>query len=822
MKLNFVLRCFFVLLFSPSFLIAQTATVRGIVFDTHQQILSGVTVQVIGLDKGTSTDQNGAYLLEIPAHEEITIQFSYVGMKSSQVTLNLPSHSDYEFNPVLKTDIEQIGTIVLRGNQRQKAEGITSLTPETVRRIPGANAGVENLLKSLPGVSGNDELSTQYSVRGGNFDENLVYVNEIEVYRPFLIRSGQQEGLSFVNSDMTSQVDFSAGGFQAKYGDKLSSVLDITYRKPIQTTTRLDVSLLGGQVTTEGINKTGRWTGILGVRYRDNSMFVNAKQTETNYEPRFADIQAYTTYKISNKLELAFLGNISTNRYQYEPKTRQTNFGTLTDPKALLIFYEGNELDKYATYFGAFKATYVAHDHYTAKLIASAYHTQEQEHFDILAQYRMGEVNSNIGGENMGEVEYSEGVGSQLTHARNDLDAMIVNIEHKGNLSIRDNRWEYGIKYTHEDIRDRMNEYEIIDSAGFSIRPPFYPENTQPYEPYNQELAPYTSVRAKNNIQIHRVSGYVQWSRKQFIDNHQLWLNAGTRIHNWTVNSEDFSSHTQTVVSPRAQIALKPHWKQDMLFRLSGGLYYQPPFYRELRDIEGNVNPNVKAQKALHIVMGNEYSFDLWERPFTLHSEFYYKDMTDVNPYTLENVRIRYAAENIAKAYAYGLDLRLAGEFIPGTESWVSFGYLKTEENIENRGYIARPTDQRLKFAALFQDYVKAIPNLKMYLNLVYNTGLPGGTPSYADPYIYQTRLRDYTRADIGISYILIDKNNPGHKQNSLGIKDWSIGVEVFNIFDTFNSITNTFVRDVYTKTQYAIPNYLSPRIFNIRTTLEF
>src|SRR5699024_10711771 len=285
------------------------------------------------------------------------------------------------------------------------------------------------------------------------------------------------------------------------YGDKLSSVLDITYRKPIQTTTRLDVSLLGGQVTTEGINKTGRWTGILGVRYRDNSMFVNAKQTETNYEPRFADIQAYTTYKISNKLELAFLGNISTNRYQYEPKTRQTNFGTLTDPKALLIFYEGNELDKYATYFGAFKATYVAHDHYTAKLIASAYHTQEQEHFDILAQYRMGEVNSNIGGENMGEVEYSEGVGSQLTHARNDLDALIVNIEHKGNFSIKENKWEYGVKYTHEDIRDRMNEFEVIDSAGFSIRPPILPGNTQPYDPYEEPLVPYTSVHARNNVQ---------------------------------------------------------------------------------------------------------------------------------------------------------------------------------------------------------------------------------------------------------------------------------------------------------------------------------
>ncbi len=821
MKLNIISIWLLIFCVIPSFVIAQTATVRGIVFDTNQQIIPGVSVQVLHSELGTATDKNGAYLLEIPARQEVTIQFSYIGMQDVRATMTLEPNADYEFHPVLKVDAEQIGTIVLRGNQRQSAEGIMSLTPETVRRIPGANAGVENLLKSLPGVSGNDELSTQYSVRGGNYDENLVYVNEIEVYRPFLIRSGQQEGLSFVNSDMTSQVDFSAGGFQAKYGDKLSSVLDITYRKPVQFAAKADVSLLGGQITAEGIDKSGRWTGIISARYRDNSLFVNAKQTETNYEPRFADIQAYTTYKASNKLELAFLGNISTNRYHYEPKTRQTNFGTLTDPKALLIYYEGNELDKYATYFGAFKATYVPNENYTAKLIASVYHTQEQEHFDILGQYRMGEVNSNIGGEDMGEVEYSEGIGSQLTHARNDLDALIVNIEHKGNFSIKENKWEYGVKYTHEDIRDRMNEFEVIDSAGFSIRPPILPGNTQPYDPYEEPLVPYTSVHARNNVQIDRISAYLQWSRKTYLGNNELWMNAGLRTHNWTVNAEEQNSHTQTVISPRAQIALKPDWEQDMLFRLSGGLYYQPPFYRELRNIEGEVQPDVKAQKAIHIVIGNEYSFDIWDRPFTLHSELYYKDLTDVNPYTLENVRIRYAADNIAKAYAYGVDLRLAGEFIPGTESWVSFGYLKTEENIENRGFIARPTDQRLKFAALFQDYVKAIPNLKMYLNLVYNTGLPGGTPSYADPYVYQTRLRDYTRADIGISYILIDKNNPDSKPNSLGIKDWSIGIEIFNIFDTFNSITNTYVRDVYTKTQYAIPNYLTPRIFNVRTTIE-
>lgn len=822
MKLNTLSYWFLALCFLPSFLIAQTATIRGIVFDTEHQTLSGVSIQILNSNQGTTTNNNGAYILEIPAKEQVTVQFSHIGMKNVQETFLLNPNADYEFNPVLKSDIEQIGTVVLTGSQRQNTEGVTTLTPETIRRIPGANAGVENLLKSLPGVSGNDELSTQYSVRGGNYDENLVYINEIEVYRPFLIRSGQQEGLSFVNPDMTSQVDFSAGGFQAKYGDKLSSVLDITYRKPIQFATRVDASLLGGQITTEAVDKSGRWSGIIGARYRDNSLFVNAKQTETNYEPRFADVQAYTTYKVSNKLEVAFLGNISTNRYHYEPKTRQTNFGTITDPKALLIFYEGNELDKYTTYFGAVKATYVPNDNYTAKFIASTYHTKEQEHFDILAQYRMGEVNSNIGGEDLGKVEFSEGVGSQLTHARNDLDALIVNLEHKGNFSIKDSRWEYGIKYTHEDIRDRMNEYEVIDSAGFSIRPPILPENTQPYDPYLQELVPYTSVQARNNVLIDRVSAYLQWSKKTYLGNHELWMNAGVRMQNWNVKAEKQEAHSQTVISPRAQIAIKPDWNEDMLFRLSGGLYYQPPFYRELRDIQGNIKPDVKAQKAFHIVLGNEYSFDLWERPFTLHSEVYYKDLTDVNPYTLENVRIRYAADNIATAYAYGLDIRLAGEFIPGTESWVSFGYLKTEENIENRGNIARPTDQRLKFAALFQDYVKAIPNLKMYLNLVYNTGLPGGTPSYSDPYVYQTRLRDYTRADIGISYILIDKNNPATKNNSLGIKDWSIGVEVFNIFDTFNSITNTFVRDVYTKTQYAIPNYLSPRIFNIRTTLEF
>ena len=805
-------------------LFAQNATIKGVILDENNVPISAVNVSIAG-GLGTQSNFDGYYLLEVPSGQEITITFSHVSHKNAVVTIPaLSPNEDFELNPVLKVDIEQIATVVVSANQRKRVQGLTTISPEAIRKIPGANAGVENLLKSLPGVISNNELSTQYAVRGGNYDENLVYVNEIEVYRPFLIRSGQQEGLSFVNSDMTRSVDFSAGGFQAKYGDKLSSVLDIEYRRPVSFGATADLSLLGASVSVEGISKDERLRGIVGLRYRDNSLFVDAKQTETNFRPRFADAQTYLTYKFSNKFELGFLGNIAINQYDYEPLTRQTNFGTLADPIALLVFYEGQEEDRYNTYFGALKGTYAVSDTYTAKFIASAYQTTEQEYFDILAQYRLGEVNTNIGDDNLGEVEFSEGIGSQLTHARNDLDALIMNVQHKGIISVDDESTvEYGIKYTREDIRDRVQEYEIIDSAGFSIRPPIIDfANNQPYEPFTAPIVPFTDIRAQNDVQINRFSGYAQWSKSTTWGSNDVWLNGGVRAQNWTVSGDGIESVSQTVVSPRAQISLKPDWDMDMLFRLSGGFYHQPPFYRELRDSTGTVRPNVKAQQSIHVVLGNDYSFNLWERPFTLNSELYYKNLTDVNPYTLENVRIRYRARNNAVAYAYGLDMRLAGEFVPGTESWVSFGYLKTEENIDDRGYIFRPTDQRLKFAILFQDYVKIIPDMKMYLNLVYQTGLPGGSPSYADPYDFQTRLPDYKRVDLGVSYVLVHKDKLKDSGIFKPFKELSIGAEIFNIFDVQNSITSTFVRDVYTKTQYSIPNFLSPRVYNVRLTAKF
>ena len=800
---------------------AQNATIRGVILDEENKPIEGVNIS--SAEDGTTTNKNGFFLLKIPANQNITVVFTHVTYKKVTATFNLKNGEELEFNPVLSMSVEQIPTVVISGTIRKEVEGLVTLEPQTIRKIPSANPGVENLLMTLPGVSNNNELSTQYSVRGGNFDENLVYVNGIEIYRPFLVRSGQQEGLSFVNSDMVQNVEFSAGGFQAKYGDKLSSVLDITYKTPYRYGASLDLSLLGGSLSVEGISKDSKFTGIVGIRYRDNSLLVDAKETNVNYTPAFADVQTYLTYKFTSKFHLSFLGNASINKYNYEPKTRQTNFGTLDNPLALLVFYEGQEKDRYQTLFGALQGKYFASEDLTLQLIASTYHTTEEEYFDILAQYRLGEVNSNIGDEDLGDVEFSEGIGSQLNHGRNDLDALITTIEQKGDYNIEDHNIKWSVKYTNEDIRDRLVEWEVIDSAGFSINPPTVDNfNNQPYEPYEGPLVAFQNVRATNYTTIDRIQAYVQWSKRSALGNNDVWYNAGVRVHNWNVSGKGIESSNQTVFSPRAQFAIKPDWEKDMLFRLSGGLYYQPPFYRELRDSTGTIQSNVKAQKSFHIVAGNDYSFQIWNRPFKLTTEIFYKKLTDVNPYTVENVRIRYRANNSAEAYAYGLDMRLNGEFVPGTESWFSFGYLKTEENINNRGYISRPTDQRLKFAALFQDYVPTMPSMKLYLNLVYNTGLPGGSPSYADPYDYQRRLPDYKRADIGLQYVFVEENTQYKARWKKPFKYFSFGFEIYNIFDVQNSITNTWVRDVYSKRQYSIPNYLTPRVFNVRTTMRF
>ena len=799
----------------------QSAKVAGIVLDEYNKPIENVNISY--QSKSSITDKNGFYNIIIPANQKVVLVFTHISLKSITASIQLKPNEEYEFNVVMNDKSDQLNEVIIT-NDRRRIDGITTISPETIRLNPSANAGIESILKSLPGVNSNNELSSQYAVRGGNFDENLVYVNEIEVYRPFLIRSGQQEGLSFTNTEMVKNVDFSAGGFQAKYGDKMSSVLDITYRDPKKFALAAEASFLGGSVTADFASKNKKWSNITGFRYRDNSLLVNSQETQTNFRPTYIDVQSIISFKPNEKWSFSFLGNASKNKYNYQPLTRQTNFGTIDQPIALQVFYEGQENDEYQTLFGAFKSVYELDKNNTFKFIGSVYHTQEQEYFDIFAAYFLGDVDTNIGSENLGNVTFNRGIGTQLNHARNDLDALIVNAEIKGNHSFNNKKHtiDWGIKYTRENFRDRVVEWEVIDSTGFSINPPIFDvPNDQPYNPYTGPLAPYQNIRATNFVDINRISGFAQWSFKDQIGSADYWVNVGVRAHNWQVTGKSVTDEkSQTVFSPRAQFSLKPDWDKNMLFKLAVGYYHQPPFYRELRDADGLVRPNVKAQESIHFVLSNDFKFKMYNRPFKLVTEAYYKSMTDVNTYTLENVRIRYRADNEAVAYAQGIDMRLNGEFVPGTESWLSFGYMKTEENLNDKGYISRPTDQRLKFGILFQDYMPNLPNMKLYLNLVYNTGLPGGSPSYADPYDYQLRLRDYRRADVGFSYVLTERNSERAETHWLKkFKDLSVGFEIFNLFNNQNAITNTWVRDVYTKNQYGIPNYMTTRVFNIKLT---
>lgn len=816
------MRYIITILFLGSYMLtwSQVTQVHGVVLNEAELPVSDVLITTFAGDS-TKTDDSGYYQILLDTQKELELIYTHKNYQASKVLLPSNTSEVVEINILLLAANETLSEIIISKNYENR-NGTIVIAPELIRQIPGANAGVENLLKLLPGVNSNNELSTQYSVRGGSYDENLVYVNGIEVYRPFLIRSGQQEGLSFVNSDMVENITFSAGGFQTKYGDKLSSVLDITYRTPQRFQTSLNANFLGGSATVDLISKDKKWSNITSVRYRDNKLLVNSQDTETNFSPRFLDMQTIINYRSSLKWNWSFLGNISTNRYDYEPLTRQTNFGTLDNPTALIIHYKGKEEDAYKTYFGAIKATFNYNKNTVFNWTTSAYHTREQEYYDIEASYYLGEIETNLVSDSFGDVKYTSGVGTQLNHARNDYDALLFNTELNGVHDFLRDEIKWGVKYSREDIRDRMVEWEVIDSAGYVLPEPLKNSSkNEPYEPFMGALLPYQNIRATNTAVMNRLQFFGQWGHRMNWDKVDARINFGVRGHYWNVKGENEKGKNKMVWSPRLQLAIKPQWDRDMLFRFAVGVYQQPPSYRELRAMDGVLNVDLKAQKSIHFILGNDYSFTMWEQPFKLMTEVYYKDISNVNAYTLDNVRIRYRADNNAKATVYGADVRLFGAFVPGADSWLSIGYMKAEENYDGKGDIARPTDQRLKFGLLFQDYMPSIPNFKLYLNLVYNTGLPGGSPSYADPYVYQNRLKDYKRVDAGFSYVFKDLELGQDKKWLKGIEELTVGFEIYNLFDNQNAITNTWVRDVYTKNQYGIPNYMTSRTFNMKISLK-
>lgn len=794
--------------------------VSGVVNDKKQAPIEGVNISIVNSSSGTISAKEGTYTLSVSPNRKQKIAFSFIGYKTQIIELPmLKKGQNYSLNIVLKSSHINLSDVTIEDEQIRN-NTFEKIDAKHTTVLPTSSGGVEGLIKTLPGVSSSNELSSQYNVRGGNFDENLVYVNGIEVYRPFLIRSGQQEGLSFVNSDLVNSIRFSAGGYAAQYGDKMSSVLDITYKKPQEFAGSATISMLGANMHLEGTNKSKKLSYLFGARKKSNQYVLNSLDTKGEYKPSFADIQTYLNYDITDKWSVSFLGNYSKNKYHHIPQNRTTRFGTISVPLEVRIFFEGQEIDQYETFFGAFNSSFQPNKNVHLNFTASAFRTYESETFDILGQYWLYELDNDLGSEDFGEVAFDRGVGTHLNHARNYLQASVYTMEHKG-LYTKDNlEFRWGVKSQAERIRDELSEWTLIDSAGFSLAHPVdsiavgiqYPESFD----LNEVL------KASAELSSYRHTAYMQL--QQQID--RVTLNAGIRGSYWDLNEE-------YLLSPRASLSYRPLWDRDIVFRASSGLYYQSPFYRELRDLEGKLHTDVKAQRSVHYVLGSDYNFKIWQRPFKLVTEVYYKGLDNLIPYEVENVRIRYYAKNNAEGYAKGLDVRLNGEFVPGIESWASLSVMKTEADIigdtytdENGitnevGYYARPADQRVNFSLFFQDYLPKLPSFKMHLNLVYGSGFPLMAP---DTYKgeYEFRMPDYKRVDIGFSVVLKKEGTPVKRFNPFKFTKSSwISLEVFNLLDIENTISYLWIQDV-SGLQFAVPNYLTARQLNLKLHMEF
>jgi hypothetical protein len=818
------------------------AILFGRVTDSLNHPIELANVAVIGKSTGTSTDANGKFTIQVPSETELTVDISFLGYQSRRFKLFLENGEHKELNVVLAITAKELPSVEVRDQQIRNSSFIR-LDPKTAKFIPTVSGSVESLLKTLPGVSSTNELSSQYSVRGGNFDENLVYVNGIEIYRPFLVRTGQQEGLSFVNSDLVSSLIFSAGGFDAKYGDKMSSVLDVQYRKPTAFAGSAQASLLGAQASLEGITKNRRFTYLAGVRYKTTKYILNALETKGAYKPNFVDVQGLITYNLTNKLELSLLAYYSRNSYKLVPESRETNFGTIQQAYRLSIFFDGQEVDRYKTYLGALTLDYKPHPNLDLKLITSAYQTIESETFDIRGQYWIGKLETAQSNEQSGNVVAVQGIGTFMDHARNFLNATVFDLEHKGAWTNARNYLLWGLQYQHEFIDDKLSEWQMIDSAGYSMPNP--PTIIGGVTPDKKQLELSSSVKSKAKLTSNRYTGYVQNTWTFDGKAHNFSLTAGIRFNYWDYNS-------QFLVSPRATVSYKPNWKKDILFRFSTGYYYQPPFYREFRDLQGNLNPNIKAQESIHFVLGSDWNFKAWGRPFKFITEVYYKYLDDLIPYVVDNVRIRYYATNNAHGYATGIDMKVNGEFIKGIESWASLSIMKTMEDIEGDfyynyynskgeliipgftvdnvpvdstrvepGYIPRPTDQRVNFAIYFQDYLPRNPSYQMHLTLIFGTGLPFGAPN-SPKYKQTLRYPPYRRVDIGFSKQFISEDTKFKKKNPLKyIKNAWITLEVFNLLSVNNTVSYIWVTDINNR-QYAVPNYLTPRQINLKLIVDF
>ncbi len=779
------------LLFSiVSLSVTAQKLISGRVFEQSGPI-QGATVVVEGSTFGTVTDINGYFSLECGGELPVTLEVRFLGYEDLRVEIDEFSLLELEMKPQ-NQEIEDIDVVA-----QKRASGFESIDAKTALEFASVSGGIESVVKSQMGVSSNSELSTQYRVRGGNFDENMVYVNGVEIYRPFLIRAGEQEGLSFVNPDMINSLEFSSGGFDVSYGDKMSSVLDVVYKRPIKWAGSARLSLLGASVHIEGTAANGQLSHITGLRYKTNKYMLGSMDTKGTYDPQFFDVQSFWVLNISKKVQMNLLGYYAKNRYQFEPKDRETTFGTISDAKKLKIYFAGNEDDSYHTGVIATSVKVQINSDNGVETTASMYRSMEQESYDLLGEYWLQQAESSSTEEEISESE-GVGVGGYMEHARNELFGEIYTVSVKGEHRVEKHSIAWEAKLQKEHFNDYVDEWEYRDSAGYIAH-----SSTG-----GIDFARVT--RGENDLNTNRFSMYIKDDYVRNMGEGLLSLSYGVRTSYWLGNDE-------CLFSPRISVRYS---KGKSVYRLAGGVYYQSPFFREMRREDGTMNRDVEAQQSWQIVGGSDFFFTADDRPFKLTIEAYYKGLSKLNPYSVDNVRVRYMANNCAKGYAAGIDMKINGELVEGVESWASISFMRSEEDLDNdeTGYIPRPTDQRVSFSMFLQDYLPSNKTVGASLSLYLSTGLPFGPPK-GERWQAVNRMPGYKRVDLGLFKDFGKRSDGQYKYKY--IKSFRLGLEVFNLFDFSNTISYFWVTDVKNR-QYAVPNYLTARRINVRLSAEF
>lgn len=793
----FLVLLFFI--FSKPSAYSQNIILKGKVTSVNSQPLEFVVVYEKGSNVSIQTDAKGEFSLNLPTQEIYIISFRLLGYKQLDKQIQ-NSGSEIELNVVMVPESKELGQVEVISNVERRTEpGLIQLDPKNAVVLPSAFGDFNKLLAVVPGVVANNELSSTYSVRGGNYDENLIYVNGIEVYRPFLISSGQQEGLSFINPNLARSVDFSTGAWQAKYGDKLSSILNVGYKEPKQFEASVQGGLLGGSIHLGLTDKKNRISFIGGFRNKTSRYLLNTLPTQGNYLPTFNDFQSYITIDLSNKKKefakgkrttLGILTSFANNRYLVVPELSQTSFGTNSEILQLSVGFDGNEQMKYDTWQNGLKLSHWASEKFKTEFYASAFDTREREYVNLEAGYRLCNLEPDLG-VSANQCAVLRGIGTIFNYKRNYLVGNVLGLENRSYYYINPkNTIEFGAKYTKEIFSDKIYEYSFIDSAEYvTSNPPLI-----------------TLI----NLNTNRFNGYIQHQIK--MDTFQI-LTYGVRLGYWDFNQE-------LMISPSVQYSFKPKWKRDYIFRVGAGIYRQPPFYRELRDFNGKINDNIKAQSSFQTVFGSDYRFMMWGRPFKFTSELYGKYLWNVNPYDIDNVRIRYYANNNATAYAAGTDFRISGEFIKGEESWFSLGIMQAKERVEGseQGWIRRPTDQRVTFAVFFQDHLPRFPSWKVFLSLIYGSGLPYGIP-FNENQRNVLNIPAYRRVDVGFSKVIIANDKKVFKKKLF--ERLMIGVEVLNLFGINNTLSYIWISD-FENRRYAIPQTLSQRFVNAKIIANF